>query len=184
MLIPVCLLCTGRQRPSRCTTLAGFIVVCLCLSLRIAQAQAPEVQPSTHAELMTTIQNSTANVKVVNFWATWCVPCRQEFPALVQVGKDFAPHGVEVIFISADSEEDLPRVQAFLAEQNVTRKTYLVKGGENDFINAFHADWSGALPATFLFGRDGRLQVFWEGKTTYEELERRITEMIEEPFDP
>ena len=143
-----------------------------------AQDAEPEVRPATAQEILADVRQREADVKVVNFWATWCVPCRQEFPEFVQLGKDLAGK-VDVIFVSADFEEALPDAKAFLAEQGVT-VSYLKQEKDNVFIPAFHEDWTGALPATLLYDADGSVRDFWEGKTTYDVLRARVEAILSE----
>ena len=142
------------------------------------QHAAPEMRPATAEEILADVRQREAPVKVVNFWATWCVPCRQEFPEFVQLGKDLAEE-VDVIFVSADFEDALPEAQAFLAEQGVA-VSYLKQGKDNDFIPAFHEKWTGALPATILYDAEGEVRDFWEGKTTYDELRSRVEAVLSE----
>ena len=66
--------------------------------------------------------------------------------------------------MSSDFEDQLPAVRKFLAEQGVHDTTYLKSGDDMSFINKLSSDWSGALPATFVFGADGRLLSYWEGE--------------------
>lgn len=139
-----------------------------------AHAQAPEIQPATAEEILADVRGRDAEVTVVNFWATWCVPCREEFPEFIRLGKDLASQGVDVLFVSADFEDALPQAQAFLNEQGVETPSYLKVGKDDAFVSAFHEDWTGALPATILYGPGGDVRAFWEGKTTYNELRSRV----------
>ena len=76
--------------------------------------------------------------------------------------------------MSVDFEDLADDVHAFLAAQGVTGVSYLKTGTDNDFVNAVHPDWSGAVPATFLYDQAGTLRTFWEGDTNYEDLATRV----------
>ena len=129
-------------------------------------------------ELQRTIDARQGEVVVVNFWATWCLPCRVEFPELVRFGKTFEDKGVDVVFVSTDFESDLPVAAEFLKEQHVPWQTYIKTGIDFEFIETFHQQWSGALPATFVYDREGNLRAFWEGITSYDELENTVNTML------
>jgi thiol-disulfide isomerase/thioredoxin len=102
-------------------------------------------------------------VTVVNFWATWCGPCREEFPDFVQLGHDFADDGVEVLFVSMDFPDEQDAVRAFLDEQGWEQPSYLRVGKDNAFIKAMHDEWTGVLPATLIYSREGTLVHFSQG---------------------
>jgi peroxiredoxin len=65
-----------------------------------------------------------------------------------------------------------------LKENEVPWKSYVKKGADLSFIDAFHKQWSGALPATFIYDRKGNLRSFWEGITSYEELETTVSGLL------
>jgi thiol-disulfide isomerase/thioredoxin len=125
-------------------------------------------------ELKEEISSREDRIVVVNFWATWCLPCREEFPDFVRFGKEFEAQGVDVVFVSADFEPDVEMVSEFLSEHEVPWQSYLKTGNDFKFISSFHDGWSGGLPATFIFDRSGELRAFWEGKSTFRELEHAV----------
>ena len=134
--------------------------------------------PVSLDELQNEIASREGEVVVVNFWATWCLPCRVEFPELVRFGKDFEAKGVDVVFVSTDFEPDVPMAVEFLSEQEVPWESYIKTGVDFEFIDAFHQQWSGALPATFVYDRNGDLRAFWEGITSYDELEQTVNSVL------
>lgn len=140
--------------------------------------QLPVMTPVTAQRLLADLRHGGARVTVVNFWATWCIPCREEFPGYVRLGREFEADGVEVVFVSTDYPEDVPEARHFLSEQGVTEPSYLKVGRDEDFVRAIHDGWSGALPATALIGPNGGLVDFWEGKTSYEDLKSRVLTLL------
>lgn len=140
-------------------------------------AYVPE--PVDYDDLRAELDSRRGRVVIVNFWATWCMPCRVEFPDFVRFGKEFADKGVDVVFVSTDYEPDMPHVVDFLKEHDVPWESYIKTGVDFEFITSFHSEWSGALPATFVFDKDGRLRVFWEGLTSFDELEASVTDVLE-----
>ncbi|MEM1268468.1 MAG: TlpA disulfide reductase family protein [Bacteroidota bacterium] len=142
------------------------------------EVELPELKPVTHNELLADLEALEGEVIVMNFWATWCAPCIKEFPDFMRIGKEFDDQGVELVFVSADFEQDVDIARQFLAEQGVTWTTYLKTGRDNPFINGINQEWSGALPATMIYDRAGTLVSFWEGSTTYQELIREIEPLL------
>jgi thiol-disulfide isomerase/thioredoxin len=104
-----------------------------------------------------------ARATLVNVWATWCEPCRQEFPALLGVAAARQDRGLRLVLISADFADQLPAVRSFLLAHGVRDTSYIETGEPMAFINALHPEWSGALPATLVYDAGGREVAFWEG---------------------
>ena len=117
---------------------------------------------------------------LVNVWATWCIPCREELPDLIRLRRNYHDKGFELLLVSADFDVETEELVSFLTEQGVDFPSYLKTGSDMDFIEGLHPDWSGALPATFLFNGEGELAKFWEGKATYEDLEDPIRSLLKE----
>ena len=118
----------------------------LCLGVLLfvlpeVHAQSPPLVPATAEEVLAAVQESGAAMTVLNVWATWCVPCREEFPDLIRIGREFDSQGVDVVFVSADFAEDLPEARQFLLEQGVTEATYWKDGDDDAFIRAIHGEY-------------------------------------------
>ena len=115
-------------------------------------------------------------VVLVNFWATWCVPCREEFPDLSRLQKNLASKGVAVIGVSTDFAKETPAVEKFLAEQKPSFPNYRKKSGGDDqvFIEAVDKGWGGELPFSVLYDRVGRKAKTFSGKQSYAEYEKEI----------
>jgi thiol-disulfide isomerase/thioredoxin len=92
----------------------------------------------------------------VNFWASWCEPCIEEFPALVQAAREWRPRGIAFVSISADEPGDLRPVEQTLQRFGAPFDSVLVASGDVDaLIRYVDADWMGALPASFLYDASG-----------------------------
>jgi thiol-disulfide isomerase/thioredoxin len=112
---------------------------------------------------------------VVTFWATWCEPCRDEYPMLNELAKQYGTQGLKVVGVSLDDDGDLILVRRFLARYKPVFPNYRKKpGSETEFAQfrgAVLAGWSGSLPVTLFFSKDGRMvgKVMGEGtRETYE----------------
>jgi len=115
---------------------------------------------------------------LVNFWATWCEPCRHEYPMLNEMAKQYAPQGLKVVGVNLDDDGDLILMRRFLARYKPIFPNYRKKaGGEEAFRQAALAGWNGALPASVFYAKDGRQigHVLGEGsRETYEAAIRSL----------
>lgn len=118
-------------------------------------------------------------VHLVNFWATWCEPCRTEMPALVKLESKFKAKGFVLSTISADEIEDEPSARAFLKKAGINGKTYLKQVKNDDkFITSLEAKWSGALPALFLYNKAGQKVKSWIGENDLNKVEAEIAKLL------
>jgi len=162
----------------------GIIVSLMLMSA----AQAQNSQPSSPV-LRTLdaqgIQSLRAKYKgkvlVLNFWATWCKPCVEEFPDFVRFHKSFSAKDAAVAFVSIDENDDKTKrkVISFLRKQNAPLPSYIKQSGDDEqFINAVHHDWSGAVPATFIYDKKGNLIVMKIEETTFSELDKAVQPLL------
>ncbi len=119
-------------------------------------------------------------VVLVNFWATWCVPCREEFPDLARLERAYRGKGLAVLGVSIDAAKDLPGVEKFLAKTNPDFPNYLKASGGDDqvFIESVDAKWGGELPFTVLYSRDGRKAKVLSGKQSYADFEKTVKALL------
>lgn len=137
-----------------------------------------EVQPVT-AEGIGSVVASLSGEKAVllNVWATWCVPCVEEFPHIVKVQEEFRDD-LQVVFISADFPEEIDRINGFLKDQAVDWQTYIKDDRDEPFIDAVWPKWTGAIPATVIYNKDGTNLTFFERSATYEEFRELVVQAI------
>jgi thiol-disulfide isomerase/thioredoxin len=117
---------------------------------------------------------------LVNFWATWCDPCREEFPDLVKIDKDYRSKGLDFIAISLDDPPDIKTaVPKFLREMQATMPTYLLNVTDPEpAILSVDKGWSGALPATFLYDAAGNVVYKHFGRIKTPELRAAIEKLV------
>lgn len=118
---------------------------------------------------------------LVNFWATWCGPCREEFPDLVKVDEEYRGR-IDFITISLDFPEELDAaVPKFLSDMHAQMPTYLlVSADENAIISSIAKDWKGALPSTILYNMKGDIAYLRQGKVSPETLKTEIEKTLVE----
>jgi thiol-disulfide isomerase/thioredoxin len=119
-------------------------------------------------------------VVLVNFWATWCAPCREEFPDLIRLHRAYSGRGLTILGVSTDLSGQLPGVEKFLEESRPPFPNYHKRSGgdDQDFINAVERSWGGELPFSVLFDRQGRKVRTLPGKQSYADLEREIARLL------
>jgi thiol-disulfide isomerase/thioredoxin len=130
--------------------------------------------------LSAAVAKEKGRVVLVNFWATWCVPCRQEFPDLVKLDKAYRSRGLAVIGVSTDLAKDLPAVEKFLASSKPDFANYRKKSGGDDqvFIEAVDEKWGGELPFSVVYGPDGKKAKVLSGKQSYASFEKAVAGML------
>lgn len=117
---------------------------------------------------------------LVNFWATWCDPCREEFPDLVKLDADYPAKRLNFVAVSLDDVADIKTaVPKFLKEMNATMPVVLLNVNDPEpAIHAVDEKWDGQLPATFLYDKDGRVVFKYFGRIKPEELRSAIDKAV------
>lgn len=125
------------------------------------RAPLPVVQEIDAEGLRKILQRDTNAPRplLVNFWATWCTPCREEFPDLVQIAKDYKERNLEFVIISLDDPAELKTgVPRFLQRMRAQMPAFLLNADDsNAAISAVDPEWAGGMPATFLFDTGGQV---------------------------
>jgi thiol-disulfide isomerase/thioredoxin len=116
---------------------------------------------------------------LITFWATWCEPCRAEFPMLNELIQEYQPKGLKVVGINLDDEGDLILTRRFIARYKPAFPNYRKKaGGEKAFIEAVLPGWSGSIPASFFYAPDGRQIGHLLGGTDRDTFEAAIRQLL------
>ncbi len=111
---------------------------------------------------------------VVNFWATWCVPCVEELPHFEKLNAEYKNDDVKVLLVSLDMRKMIEsKLIPFLKDKQLKSEVVVMTDPDsNSWIPKVDSTWSGALPATIIYNKDKRK--FYEQSFTYEELEREL----------
>ena len=111
---------------------------------------------------------------VVNFWATWCEPCRDEYPIMVDLAKQFKSQGVEVVGVDMDDESDMNLVRRFIARMQPQFPNYRQKPGIDldRFYDGVNPQWKGTMPQTIFYRRDGSVVGFFLGSRPRQQFEQ------------
>jgi len=118
-------------------------------------------------------------VVLVDYWATWCLPCVESFPHTVELAKKYKEQGLATIAVNFDLLEDEPKVREFLAKQGADFENMI---SQHDAIGQKPAedfDFD-AVPVYRLYDRQGKLSQKWEGTAPGEELTKKIEALLAE----
>ena len=122
------------------------------------------------------LQDYSGKVILLNFWASWCPPCRSEMPAMQQVYESYQDEGLEVVAVNMAHQDSLSDVQSFMNTYQLTFPVMLDMRGETALEYQVRA-----LPTTFLIDREGVImEVIVGGPLTKAFLEAKIKQLLEE----
>ncbi|MHB1049570.1 MAG: TlpA disulfide reductase family protein [Bacteroidota bacterium] len=148
-----------------------FLILFLTVS-----ASAQTVRPIDEKGLTDLVKNRNGKILVLNIWATWCIPCREEFPDLAQLSDSLKNSGVEVVAVSVDYPDEISsRIVPFLKTMYVPFRIYVSDVPSQDrFFALFDKEWGGAIPATFIYDEKGNQRAALIGKRTYRDFKNAI----------
>ena len=104
-------------------------------------------------------KNATSNrLLLVNFWATWCAPCVEEFPELQKMVRMYAKRDLDIVTVSLNSPDEKKFVLDFLKKQHAINRNLQFSGDDSaDAVTAFGSDWKGGVPYTVLIDTKGKV---------------------------
>ena len=151
----------------------------LLVSLTLCAFGAPALPTLDEVGFQKLVASHRGKVVVYDFWATWCEPCRAELPQLIKLEAKLRSRGFELVTISADEPEQAADAAKVLKKTGFTGPAYR-KQAQNDerFIDAIDRQWGGALPALFLYDRNGRKARSFIGETDISALEAAVSKLL------
>jgi peroxiredoxin len=163
------------------TTLTRTVVLALFLVLQLgtlrSQTAAPSAAPAWSLKdpegKAVSSDQFKGKVVVLDFWATWCPPCRAEIPGYVELQKKYAADGLVIVGVSMDQDGALV-VKKFMASQGVN---YPVVLGADSNIASDYGDIT-VIPTTFIIDREGHIRDKKVGEVPTEEFEKRILAVL------
>lgn len=113
-------------------------------------------------------------IYLINFWATWCAPCREEFPSIIRVSQKYSIKKFKIILVSLDLPNQVEsHLLPYLRAKNVTSDVILLDDPDsNRWIDRVDPGWSGGLPFSLIYGRNFRES--YEQSFTYNKLDSII----------
>ena len=143
--------------------LTVFTICCLNL-------QAQQVDLLTLNQLYERVKKGHDTTFIINFWATWCVPCVKELPNFEKLSDGYKNENLKVLLVNLDYKSKLnSSVLPFIKKNGIKNEVFMLNEPDPEvYINRIDSSWSGALPATLML--KDRKRKFFEKDFTYSEL--------------
>jgi len=159
-------------------TLPGIVFAALMIIFSPANVLRQDVKAPPQFELkdingrIVRLSNYRGKVVLINFWATWCPPCRVEMPDLIRLQREHGKEGLQIIGITYPPERKL-RVQRFARSLNVN---YPIILGTHQLKASFSSEE--VLPLTIVIDRDGKVSDIISGILLREEFDEKIKPLL------
>ena len=164
----------------------GIVALCLLglyvAGRRTAQKPKPTAPGNAAPEFTVTdidgkklaLSDYKGKVVLLDFWATWCTPCRAEIPHFVEMQQKYGPQGFQVVGISMD--DDAKPVKEFYRQFNMN---YPVAVGDDKLAQSFGGVLG--LPVNFIIDREGRIHAKYLGATDVSVIDKAVSALLANP---
>jgi len=112
------------------------------------------------------LKNEGEDLRLVNFYATWCGPCIAEFPDLVDINRMYRMRDFELVTVSLDEQDAGKSVLKFLEKNHASTKNYHYTGGDEALFQVLGKEWDGGIPLTLLIAPGGKVIGRYSGLIT------------------
>lgn len=171
---------TLRSRPFLVSAIAALLAAGLGLAVALWDRKAPDASgllalslPDAKGQSQP-LRQWQGKVMVVNFWATWCEPCREEMPEFVRIQRDLGPKGVQFVGIAVDQRD---KAVQFAKELDLNYPL-LIGGYDAVDVSKNLGNGLAALPFTIVLGRDGRVAFTELGPFKKDQLRSIISNLL------
>ena len=147
-----------------------MLLLALVLPFAVEAKHAPNLELKDLAGKTEKIADLRGSIAVVNFWATWCGPCREELPMISSLQKEYGPRQVRFVAISADESKDRKNVDKYLAANPLPMEVWL--SANIEMLD--RADLGNELPATLIVDDKGEVVARILGQAREEDLRRPL----------
>ncbi len=138
-----------------------------------------QIQPLDEAAYQKLIAAHKGSVVLVDFWATWCKPCRAELPELVKLEARLRSKGLKLVTVSADEPEKQAEALKFVSQLGVPKPVYIRRANDDDkFIGFVDPKWTGALPALMIYDKTGKRVRSFYGETPLKDVEAALAKLL------
>jgi thiol-disulfide isomerase/thioredoxin len=126
------------------------------------------------------LMEKSDSILVINFWATFCVPCIEEIPDLIKFSNKYKKQKVKLYLVSLDFSENYPaKIKKFVAKKKYNASVaWLNETNADYFCPKIAETWSGAIPATLIVNKKSGYRKFYEEKLSAPEIENAIQKAI------
>lgn len=150
----------------------GIIFLMISLVSFSNSAKAPNFNLKDQYGVVHSLENYKGKVIFLNFWATWCPPCKKEMPDVESIYKEYGENKKDVIILGVNSEKE-NEVKKFLKDKGYTFPTVIDENSEvmrKYFIQAF--------PTSFVIDKEGNIYGYVMGGLTKEQIKQVIEEVL------
>jgi peroxiredoxin len=134
----------------------------------------PDFKLQSHQGELVSPADFSGKTLLINFWATWCAPCREEMPMLMDLQREYGALGLQVIGIALDNVDS---VRSFVDTYGISYPVLL--GAEDVFTtSAAYGNSEGVLPYTVLVDRDGIIRWQYAGQVHHENISPLLSELL------
>ncbi len=150
----------------------GIIFLMISLVSFSNSAKAPDFNLKDQYRVVHSLENYKGKVIFLNFWATWCPPCKKEMPDVESIYKEYGENKKDVIILGINSEKE-NEVKKFLKDKGYTFPTLIDENSEvmrKYFIQAF--------PTSFVIDKEGNVYGYVMGGLTKEQIKQVIEEVL------
>jgi len=147
-----------------------FLLLISLLSAHVAVAHCQEVPLVTIDQLNSRVADGRDTTYIINFWATWCVPCLKELPSFEKLNETRKSEKLRILLVSVDVASQVKHsLLPFLKKRKLQNEVWLLnEKNQQAFIDRVDTGWSGAITATLMVKENKRR--FFEKEFTYPEL--------------
>jgi len=173
ILVAVVALTAGVYLSSRQQALE-FPVSLAPLSSNLVGSQRPDFRLGSSTGEFVTPHDFSGKTLLINFWATWCEPCRREMPMLTELQAEYGPAGLQVVGIALD---DVQSVREFVQKLGIN---YPILVGETDVIetNRNYGNATGMLPYSVLVDSEGIIRWQYAGEIEHVEISGILSKIL------
>jgi thiol-disulfide isomerase/thioredoxin len=143
-----------------------------------AYSFSQQVRKIKVTELEKTIKESKTPL-IVNFWATFCIPCIEEIPYFQKLAKKYEKDSVKLLLVSLDLKDDYAKVGPFATKRRFTAPiVWLDESNADYFCPKVDSSWSGSIPSSLFINNSTGYRKFYEEKIPEEKLEKEIMAIL------
>lgn len=156
-----------------------YTVVIISFLLSGIAGVSQEIKKIKITELEKTIADSKTPL-IVNFWATYCIPCIEEIPYFQKLAKKYEKDSVRLILVSLDMKDDYEKIAPFAKKRKFTAPIlWLNESNADYFCPKVDPKWSGAIPASLFINNKSGYRKFYEEQLPEEKVEKEIMAILQ-----
>ena len=170
---------SGNNQYSKLNFQSWRLLLVFVLFISCRQASSQSIPQWKITDLEEYIAKSDTPV-IVNFWATYCVPCIKEIPYFQEVVKQYENQGVKLLLVSLDFRESFPdKISSFADKRKFTSPIVWLDETDADyFCPKVDSKWSGVMPATLFINNKKGHRSFFEEEMSKEQFETEIKKIL------